>query len=184
MFVFNFKVNGRKLFRTFIICSILLLLIIVFIVIFRIFIGSKNSAKASSCLPQNKINTIATSNYTNVLKAVHDDIDSYVGMQISFTGYVYRVLDLKENQFVLARDMIISSDFQSVIVGFLCEYEKANDFKDNTWVNITGKITKGNYHGDMPIVKITKIEETSKPNDEYVYPPSDTYIPTERYSLK
>ena len=47
-----------------------------------------------------------------------------------------------------------------------------------------GKITKGNYHGDMPIVKITKIEETSKPNDEYVYPPSDTYIPTERYSLK
>lgn len=183
MFVFNVKINGRKLFKTFLICSILLLLIIVCIVIFRIFNGAKNSSNSSSCLPQDSINTIESSNYTNVLKAVHDDIDSYVGVQISFTGYVYRVFDLKENQFVLARDMIISSDFQSVIVGFLCEYENAKNFEDNTWVNITGKITKGDYHGDMPIVKITKIEETSKPNDEYVYPPDETYIPTDRYSL-
>ena len=179
MFVFNFKVNGRKLFRTFIICSILLLLIIVFIVIFRIFIGSKNSAKASSCLPQNKINTIATSNYTNVLKAVHDNIDSYVGLKINFVGYVYRVSDLKENQFVLARDMIISSNRQYVVVGFLTEFERAQDFKDNTWVDVTGEITKGNYHGDMPIVKVTEMKETSAPNEEYVYPPDESYIPTD-----
>ena len=91
---------------------------------------------------------------------------------------MYRVLDLKENQFVLARDMIISSDYQSVIVGFLCEYDKAKDFQDNTWIEITGEITKGNYHGDMPIVKITNINKVNKPNDEYVYPPDENYIPT------
>ena len=91
---------------------------------------------------------------------------------------MYRVLDLKENQFVLARDMIISSDYQSVIVGFLCEYDKAKDFQDNTWIEITGEITKGNYHGDMPIVKITNITKVDKPNDEYVYPPDENYIPT------
>ena len=39
-------------------------------------------------------------NYTNVLKSVHENIDNYVGMKINFTGYVYRVLDLNENQFV------------------------------------------------------------------------------------
>ena len=179
MFVFNFKVNGNKLFKTFLICSVLLLLIIVCIVIFRVISGAKNSPNNSTCLPQNKVNTISTNNYTNVLKAVHDNIDDYVGVQINFTGYVYRVLDLKENQFVLARDMIISSDFQSVIVGFLCEYEKASDFKDNTWVEITGQIYKGNYHGDMPIVRVTEINEVDKPNDEYVYPPDETYIPTD-----
>ena len=38
-------------------------------------------------------------------------------------GIVYRVSDLKENQFVLARDMIISSNRQYVVVGFfLCLY--------------------------------------------------------------
>ena len=171
MFVFNVKVNGSKLFKTFFICVIILLLIIVGIVIFRVMLGAKNSPTPSSCLPQNKVNTISSSNYTNVLKAVHDNIDDYVGVKINFTGYVYRVLDLKDNQFVLARDMIISSDYQSVVVGFLCEYEKAKDFKDNTWVEITGEIYKGNYHGDMPIVKVTKMKEVDKPNDEYVYPP-------------
>ena len=179
MFVFNFKVNGNKLFKTFIICSIVLLFIIVCIVIFRIISGARNSPNNSTCLPQNKVNTISTGNYTNVLKAVHDNIDNYVGVQINFTGYVYRVLDFKDNQFVLARDMIISSDFQSVIVGFLCEYEKANEFSNNTWVEITGQIYKGNYHGDIPIVKVTKMNEVNKPNDEYVYPPDETYIPTD-----
>ena len=47
MFVFNVKINGRKLFKTFLICSILLLLIIVCIVIFRIFNGAKNSSNSS-----------------------------------------------------------------------------------------------------------------------------------------
>ena len=178
MFVFNFKVNGSKLFKTFFILVIILLLIIVGIVIFRVISGAKNNPNNSSCLPQNGINTISSSNYTNVLKAVHENINDYVGVKINFTGYVYRVLDLKDNQFVLARDMVISSDFQSVVVGFLCEYEKASTFKDNTWVEITGEITKGNYHGDMPIVKVTKMNEVNKPNDEYVYPPDETYIPT------
>lgn len=174
MFVFNVKINGSKTFKTIFLCMVIILLIILGIVIFRVISG----AKSGSNTPQNKVNTISTTNYTNVLKAVHDNIDSYVGTKIKFTGYVYRVLDLKDTQFVLARDMIISSNYQSVIVGFLCEYDKAKDFQDNTWVEIIGEIVKGNYHGDMPIVKITTINRVNKPNDEYVYPPSDDYIPT------
>ncbi len=173
MFIFNVKVNGSKIFKTFFVCMFIILLIILSIVIFRIFNGGKNSNI------NNKINTISANNYTNILKAVHENIDNYIGVEINFTGYVYRVLDLEENQFVLARDMIISSNYQSVVVGFLCECDSAKDYSDNTWVNITGKITKGNYHGDIPIVKLTKIEKTNKPNDEYVYPPDETYIPTD-----
>ena len=37
---------------------------------------------------------------------------------------------------------------------------------------------KGDYHGDMTIVKVTKINKTDKPNEEYVYPPDESYIPT------
>ena len=107
-----------------------------------------------------------------------DNIDEYTGTKINFTGYVYRVLDLKENQFILARDMLISSDFQSVIVGFLCECDTAKDFENGSWVEVTGEIYKGDYHGAMPIVKVTAINKTNKPNDEYVYPPDESYIPT------
>ena len=74
--------------------------------------------------------------------------------------------------------MIISSDFQSVIVGFLCECDTAKEYADNTWVEITGEIMKGDYHGDMPIIKVTKINQTNEPIDAYVYPPDESYIPT------
>lgn len=178
MFIYNFKVSGSKLFKSIFTIMIFLLILIVGMVVFKIFNGAANLEAKSSCMPQCNINKIEAKNYTNILKAVHDNIDNYVGIKINFTGYVYRVYDLKDNQFILARDMVISSDFKSVIVGFLCEYDKAKEFEDGTWIEITGEITKGDYHGDMPIVKITEIKKVDVPNEEYVYPPGESYIPT------
>lgn len=178
MFIYNLKVNGSKLYKAIFTIMIILLILVVGVVVFKIFNGAAKTDASSSCLPKEKINKIETKNYTNILKAVHDNIDNYVGTKINFTGYVYRVYDLKDNQFILARDMIVSSDFKSVIVGFLCEYDKAKDFEDGTWVEITGEITKGDYHGDMPIVKVTEIKKVDTPNEEYVYPPDESYIPT------
>lgn len=178
MFIYNVKINGSKTFRYFFIGIVLLVIIIVGFVSFKIFHGASNSFEKSSCLPHKKIAKLSTTNYTNVLKTVHDNMDDYVGIQINFTGYVYRIYDLPENQFILARNMIISSDFQFVVVGFLCECEQAKDFSDESWVELTGTITKGDYHGDMPIVKVTDIKKVDKPNDEFVYPPDESYIPT------
>ncbi len=178
MFIYNVKINGSKTFKYFFAVIVVLVIIIVGIVTFKVFHGANNSFEKSSCTPQNPISKLTTQNYASVLKAVHENIDDYVGNKISFSGYVYRVKDLKDNQFVLARDMLISSDFQSVIVGFLCECKDKLEFADYTWVEITGEIIKGDYHGDMPIVKITEIKKINKPNEEFVYPPDESYIPT------
>ena len=175
MFIYNFKINGSKVFKCFFVGIVILIICIVCIVSIRLF--SSASDNNSSCLSKNGVSKISASNYTNILKAVHDNIDNYVGVNINFTGYIYRLLDLNEKQFVLARNMIISSDFQYVVVGFLCEYENAQYFENGTWVDITGEITKGDYHGDMPIIKITEIKIVDKPNEEYVYPPDESYIP-------
>ena len=175
MFVYNVKINGSKVFKIFFAIVIILIICILGVVLFRIFSGAN---KASSCMPQNDVSEISAKNYTNVLKTVHENIDNYVGMKIRFTGYIYRVSDLNDNQFVLARDMIISSNSQFLVVGFLCEYKNAKDFPDDTWVTVTGEIQKGDYHGDMPILMITDISESQKPSEEYVYPPDGSYIPT------
>lgn len=146
---------------------------------YRVFSGANNSTREDSCMNKNGVSQISAKNYTNILKTVHENIDSYVGKKINFTGYVYRVLDLQDNQFVLARDMIINSNSQTVVVGFLCECDTAKDFSNDSWVEITGEIIKGAYHGDMPIIKIIDIKSVDKPSkDEYVYPPDDSYIPT------
>lgn len=202
MVIYNIKINGSKVYKIFFCFIFFILVIITAIVISRIFKGSANSSNFGSqssfgsCFSsksqldskhnfsnslsvsaQNKIYKIEPKNYTNILKSVHENIDKYVGKQINFTGYVYRINDLKNNQFILARNMIISSDMKYVVVGFLCNYENALDFKDGTWVNATGIITKGDYHGDMPIVEVTNIVNTNKPNgDEYVYPPTNDSI--------
>ena len=177
MFVYNLKINGSKIFKYFFIGIVIFMIIIIAIVCFRIFSGANSTFRNESCI-SNNVSKISTKNYTNILKNVHEHIDDYIGVKINFTGYIYRVLDLNENQFILARNMIISSDFQSVIVGFLCECENAENFKDDDWVEITGEIVKGNYHGDMPIVKINDIRKIDKPNEEFVYPPDESYIPT------
>ena len=95
-----------------------------------------------------------------------------------FSGYIYRIFDFTEKQFVLARDMIVSSDFQTVVVGFLCECNDASSYKDNEWVELEGEITKGDYHGDMPIIKVTYINRISIPNEEIVYPPDSSFVQT------
>ena len=108
-----------------------------------------------------------------------NNIDNYIGQKLNFTGYIYRVTDLSDTQFILARNMVISSDYQYLVVGFLCDCVNAKDFENDSWVNVTGEIQKGAYHGsDMPIVKVTEINIVDKPTDEFVYPPDETYIPT------
>ena len=95
-----------------------------------------------------------------------------------FLGYVYRVDDLENTQFILARDMIINSSNQTVVCGFLCSYENAEEFENDTWVTITGEIEVGYYYGEIPILNILEIEECEEPESPEVYPPSDTYVST------
>ena len=173
MFVYNIKFSSGKIFKIILFFIIVIALVMTGISIYKTF--SNNSSIQPNL---NEVYNITSTNYTNILKAVHENINTYVGQKINFSGYVYRVYDFQADEFVLARDMIVSSDMQTLIVGFLCKSEAATNFEDGTWVNITGEIKKGYYHGDIPIIEVTSIEQTTKPTDSYVYPPDDYYIPT------
>ena len=74
--------------------------------------------------------------------------------------------------------MIVSSDFQTVVVGFLCHSTIASNFEDGCWVEVEGTITKGDYYGEMPIIEVDKINQVDAPTDEYVYPPDDSFVTT------
>lgn len=179
MFIYNLKINGGIALKTIIILLSIFMLIVFGISVYRIFFTS-GKFSVDDRLSAGESTEIQPENYTNILQAVHNDIDSYEGMKIKFTGYIYRLLDFEKNQFVLARDMFINEEqTQSVVVGFLSEYKDAQDFKDGEWVEITGIIEKGKYHNkEVPIIKVTEIRQTSAPENLYVMPPSETYIPT------
>ena len=174
MFVCNLKLTPKLIFKIVFIIIFIGVIIIAGISAYKIF----DYQTVNDSIPTPEIANITSDNYTNVLKSVHDNLDEYIGQKIHFTGYVYRVYDFTETQFVLARNMVISSDNQTLVVGFLCNYKNASEFSDNTWVDITGKITKGDYHGDIPVIEVTDMKACDKPSNEFVYPPDDTYIPT------
>ena len=180
MFIYNVKINSRFLLKVFFAVIAIIAISIFLIAAYKIFKGdSEEMLKYTDDeIPAPDVAVIDEKNYTNILKQVHDDLNTYLGQKISFTGYVYRVKDIKEDEFILARDMVINSKMQTVVVGFLCHFENAKSFADGSWVKINGTISKGDYYGEIPLLEITEIEGISKPENEYVYPPDDTFVPT------
>lgn len=175
MFIFNVKINSKNIVKmAFIIMSIIITIFFI-ISIYKIL---SESFRVRDEMASPKVSVIEASNYTNVLKSVYENLDEYIGQTICFTGYVYRNSDFKENEFVLARDMITSKPNETLVVGFLSNYKDAKNFTDGTWVELTGTIEKGNYHGSIPVLKVIKISATDEPEDVLVCPPDDTYVPT------
>lgn len=179
MFIYNVKVRGGLLLKIIIVILSLFMLIVFGISIYRIFFtGGK--FKVDDKIVANEITEIQPENYTNILKAVHDDLDSYIGMKIKFTGYVYKLIDFEEDEFVLARDMYINEEkTQSVVVGFLSIYKDTSNLNVGDWVEVTGVIEKGKYHNqEIPVIKVIELQQSLEPEEPFVVLPSDTYIPT------
>ena len=183
MQIYNFKINKNLLFKGILLLFAITCIIILFFSGFKLY-NEMKKVKSDTFIVEdpyfedNSITEVKSEQYTNVLKEVHDNVDDYIGKEISFVGYVYKIDYLKPNQFVLARNMIINQASQSVVVGFLCEYDNISNFENLSWVKISGTIEKSYLNGDIPILKINSIEKAEKPETEFVYPPDDTYIPT------
>ncbi len=176
MFIYNLKLNKKALSRLFIIISLLIVIAIISFSIYIIFF--KHNTNSSNDVNFDNIIDLNENNYTNILKSVNEDIDSYLGISVRVTGYVYRLLDFGENEFVVARDMRFNNDNQSLVVGFLCNYDDAYKYSDGTWVEVVGKIKKGKFNGNIAILDVVSIKETNAPENIFVNPPDKTYIPT------
>jgi len=175
MFVYNVKLNSKNIVKISLIIISIIVVIFFLLSLYKIFSSTFN---VDDNVPEPDVAYLSAQDYTNVLKSVYENLDTYVGQKISFSGYVYRNLDFSETQFVLARDMLVEGRAEALIVGFLCSHKEARTYADGTWIEITGEITKGNYHGDVPIIKVIKIKQVEKPAEEFVCPPDSTYIPT------
>ena len=180
MLIYNIKLNKRIIFKTGLIIMLIICISIGIIALYNVFtsLEKQNNNLINDSIPSSEVAVLTSDNYANVLKAVHENIDTYIGQKISFSGYVYRLSGFVENQFVLARDMDIGNN-QSLIIGFLCSSEKSKDFETYSWVNVVGEITKGSYNNsEIPILKIHNIEKIAKPENTNVSLPDDAYVPT------
>ena len=88
MFVFNFKINGNKTAKILLGILCIIILILTAFICYRVIFN--NFFKTNDTYLENATFELTTQNYTNVLQEVHNDIDTYVGQKVKFTGYVLR----------------------------------------------------------------------------------------------
>ena len=171
MFICNLKFNSKKIIKILIIFFIVSISILIIYSLYSMYKTAKKDVSDNEA----EIIEINSIDFTNFLKNSHEKINEYIGKKIKISGYVYRMPDFNNNQFVLSRTMVLDSN-NGVVVGILSEYDKANEFNDYDWVTVEGTIEKGNYNGEMPVLKINNISTSEQPENEYVYPPTNTNV--------
>ena len=78
MIIYNVKVNSNLVLKLFFGIAIIIAIIFFSISAYRIFKASA-TIKIDDEIKQTEVYEITANNYTNILKAVHDNIDTYKG---------------------------------------------------------------------------------------------------------
>jgi len=110
-------------------------------------------------------------NYVRWIQEIYDNIEKYIGKKIQVSGFVFKEEQFEDNEFVSARMMMVCCAADMQPIGFLCRYDKAAELKVDTWIRVYGTITKGEFNGNViPVIEADKVENTEKPEFDYVYP--------------
>ncbi len=158
MFVVNFKLDYKKI----LIACVVIALFVATIMEF----GTKTKTSSVNSNISNYDFDLNEENYTELLKSIHENIDLCIGKTIHLTGFVFRMPDFKDNYIVCGRNTISNSEDK--VAGILCDYSDAKSLIDSEWIEITGVIAKGEYNGQMPIVKIGKLTKVTAPANTFV----------------
>ena len=154
MKVFNIRLNFMRI------------LSIIVVILASIFVVLAIISFSNLILAHNRIE-ITNENYVQVLIDSYDNMEKYVGKNITVTGYVYRLEDFANNEFVIARDMLVDST-HSQVIGFLCNYNQISQYETNSWVKINGVIEIGHYFGEIPIIRVKSIRKVTTPDEIFV----------------
>lgn len=114
--------------------------------------------------------TISSDNYMEVMEIIYRYPEQFLGKTIRYTGFVYRDPE-QEDQFFLFRFGIIHCIADSGVYGLLTNGAEIS-YDDNTWVQVTGTLTK-TYHQSLgqhlPTLVISDSSAISPPKNPYVY---------------
>lgn len=158
MFVVNFKLNFKKILIFCVVVALFIATIIEF--------GTGENVNTVNSNISNYDFDFNDENYISNLKTIHENIDQNLGKTVHLTGFVYKMDDFKENYIVCGRNTIVNNEDK--VAGILCDYKDANKLTENEWIEITGVISKGEYNGVMPIIKVGTIKKVTAPANTFI----------------
>ena len=132
--------------------------------------GQGISDKKELDIKDNVIN-VNSKNFVFSLDEILDNPDKYVGREIEITGFVYKDKTLKENEFIVGRFIMVCCAADLQIAGLGCEGTNLEDYPNDTWIKIKGKIKNDTSDGTAdPVIVVEHMEKDLNPDTSYVYP--------------
>lgn len=111
--------------------------------------------------------------YSSYYEEISSNIEKFQGRKVNLYGFVYKEEGFTENQLVVSRFLVTHCIADASIIGFLSEFPDAAKIEKDTWIKIEGIIQSGAYMGNpLPVIKVSKWEETKEPDTPYLYPVS------------
>ncbi|WP_050182674.1 TIGR03943 family putative permease subunit [Domibacillus robiginosus] len=102
---------------------------------------------------------------------INADPGKYAGRTIKMNGFIFKENSLQANQLVLSRFLITHCVADASLIGFLVEFDKASNFKQDTWLEIEGTISLTSYNGtQIPVLEVNSWKTIEEPEEPYVYP--------------
>ncbi|MBU8908814.1 TIGR03943 family putative permease subunit [Desertibacillus haloalkaliphilus] len=125
---------------------------------------------ANELLEEDRI-IVTDENYLDVMTVLDMHLDQFIGREIEIMGFVYREPDFEENQLVVARFSMTCCVADAAVYGTLVEFPEAEQFENDTWIQISGTIDQSQYNEFIvPLVHLREIEVIEAPDQPYVFP--------------
>lgn len=113
---------------------------------------------------------IGDTEFSNWFMDVYNHLPDFMGQRYQFLAQVYSMDDLGKNQFLAGRYFMVCCAADVQAYGFICNFDKREELKEDEWITVTATISKCDYQGtEVPLLKDAVITKAKAPKDEYVY---------------
>ncbi|GGF24757.1 TIGR03943 family protein [Halobacillus andaensis] len=116
--------------------------------------------------------TLTEDDYIGTISLLEEQVDEYVGKQVTMKGFVFREDGFPDDRMVVGRFGISCCVADGGIYGLLIQGngEDFNQYKNDTWVEITGTVKKVEHNNwELPMIEPTDIKTIDVPKEPYVY---------------
>lgn len=100
-----------------------------------------------------------------------DNLDRYLGKTVKFVGMVLKPREFPQNYFVPGRMAMTCCADDMAFLGFACEYDKAYELVEKSWVEVTATVDKEyrpEFRAEGPVLRAVSVVATKKPKDEII----------------
>lgn len=97
--------------------------------------------------------------------------DALNGAEADVVGFVYRDPLFADDQFMVARFVLVCCVADATPVGLVVQTPDAAAFQADTWVRVRGAFAQGAVNGEpMPVLVAESVEAVAPPPQPYLYP--------------